>query len=50
MADTALVRRMNEFTGVALFACALIWFIALATYRLDMGTSEFLTSLATRVG
>jgi S-DNA-T family DNA segregation ATPase FtsK/SpoIIIE len=24
---------MNEFTGVVLFACALIWFIALATYR-----------------
>ena len=24
---------MNEFTGVALFACALIWLIALATYR-----------------
>ncbi len=33
MADTALSRRMNEFTGVVLFAGALIWFIALATYR-----------------
>ncbi len=33
MADTALSRRINEFTGVVFFACALIWFIALATYR-----------------
>ena len=29
MADTALSRRVSEFTGVVLFAGALIWFIAL---------------------
>jgi S-DNA-T family DNA segregation ATPase FtsK/SpoIIIE len=33
VADTALSRRMNEFTGVVLFAAALLWLIALATYR-----------------
>ena len=32
MADSALSRRVSEFTGVALFAAALIWMIALVTY------------------
>jgi S-DNA-T family DNA segregation ATPase FtsK/SpoIIIE len=33
VADTALSRRISEFTGVVLFAAALLWFIALATFR-----------------
>src|SRR5688572_19452017 len=32
MASSALSRRMSEFLGVALFATALIWLIALASY------------------
>lgn len=32
MADTALSRRVSEFTGVVLFAGALLWLIALITY------------------
>ena len=32
MAESALSRRLNEFIGVAVFAAALIWFIALVTY------------------
>ena len=32
MSDTTLSRRISEFLGVALFASALIWLIALATY------------------
>jgi S-DNA-T family DNA segregation ATPase FtsK/SpoIIIE len=32
LADSALSRRVSEFTGVALFAAALIWMIALVTY------------------
>jgi S-DNA-T family DNA segregation ATPase FtsK/SpoIIIE len=32
MADSALSRRVSEFTGVALFALALIWVIALGSY------------------
>lgn len=32
MAGSALSRRLSEFSGVALFASALIWLIALATY------------------
>ena len=32
MASSALSRRMSEFLGVALFAIALIWLIALASY------------------
>jgi DNA segregation ATPase FtsK/SpoIIIE, S-DNA-T family len=31
-ASSALSRRLSEFLGVALFAAALIWFIALVTY------------------
>ena len=31
MAESALSRRLSEFTGVALFAAALIWLIALVT-------------------
>ena len=33
MARTRLSRRVSEFVGVAMFAVALIWFIALATYN-----------------
>ncbi|HET9371582.1 MAG TPA: DNA translocase FtsK 4TM domain-containing protein [Vicinamibacterales bacterium] len=33
MAENALSRRMTEFTGVALFALALLWLIALASFR-----------------
>ena len=32
MAGTTLSRRVSEFVGVALFAVALVWLIALATY------------------
>ncbi len=32
MAGFAVSRRVSEFAGVALFALALIWFVALATY------------------
>jgi S-DNA-T family DNA segregation ATPase FtsK/SpoIIIE len=32
VSDTTLSRRISEFLGVALFATALIWLIALATY------------------
>ena len=32
MTGSALSRRVSEFAGVALFALALIWLIALATY------------------
>ena len=32
MAESALTRRVNEFTGVVLFAAALIWFISLVTW------------------
>ncbi|PYR93516.1 MAG: cell division protein FtsK [Acidobacteria bacterium] len=32
MASRTVSRRVSEFTGVALFACALIWLIALASY------------------
>ena len=32
MSSTALSRRVSEFVGVALFALALVWLIALATY------------------
>jgi hypothetical protein len=32
VAETALSRRLHEFTGVALFAAALLWLISLATY------------------
>ncbi|MEP6918028.1 MAG: DNA translocase FtsK 4TM domain-containing protein, partial [Acidobacteriota bacterium] len=32
MAGSALSRRLSEFVGVALFALALIWVIALASY------------------
>jgi S-DNA-T family DNA segregation ATPase FtsK/SpoIIIE len=32
LAESALSRRLNEFAGVALFAVALLWFIALVTY------------------
>ncbi len=33
MAGSTVSRRVSEFTGVALFAAALIWLIALATYE-----------------
>ena len=33
MAGSTLSRRVSEFVGVALFAAALIWLIALATYE-----------------
>ncbi len=33
MADSTLSRRISEFAGVALFAMALIWLIALVTYE-----------------
>ena len=33
MAGSSLSRRVSEFAGVALFAAALIWLIALATYE-----------------
>jgi DNA segregation ATPase FtsK/SpoIIIE, S-DNA-T family len=32
LADSALSRRVSEFTGVVLFAAALLWLIALVTY------------------
>ena len=32
MADSALSRRLNEITGVVLFAVALLWVIALVSY------------------
>ncbi|MEO7271448.1 MAG: DNA translocase FtsK 4TM domain-containing protein, partial [Vicinamibacterales bacterium] len=32
MTGSALSRRVSEFAGVACFALALIWFVALATY------------------
>jgi len=32
VASRTVSRRVSEFTGVALFACALIWLIALASY------------------
>ena len=32
-ADSTLSRRLSEFLGVALFALALIWLIALVTYE-----------------
>ena len=32
MADSFVSRRLSEFTGVASFAAALIWLIALASY------------------
>ena len=32
MAESALSRRLSEFTGVALFAGALLWLIALVSY------------------
>src|SRR5687768_2635273 len=33
MSDSTLSRRISEFAGVALFAAALIWLIALVTYE-----------------
>ncbi|HEY7443803.1 MAG TPA: DNA translocase FtsK 4TM domain-containing protein, partial [Vicinamibacterales bacterium] len=33
MAGSTLSRRLSEFCGVALFASALIWLIALVTYN-----------------
>ncbi len=33
MAESTLSRRVSEFLGVALFACALIWLVALITYE-----------------
>src|SRR5436190_16080118 len=33
MAESTLSRRISEFLGVALFALALIWLIALVTYE-----------------
>jgi S-DNA-T family DNA segregation ATPase FtsK/SpoIIIE len=33
VADTAMSRRISEFTGVAGFAASLLWLIALATYN-----------------
>jgi hypothetical protein len=33
MSDSTLSRRISEFAGVALFAMALIWLIALVTYE-----------------
>jgi S-DNA-T family DNA segregation ATPase FtsK/SpoIIIE len=33
MAESTLSRRISEFAGVALFACALIWLIALVTHE-----------------
>ena len=33
MSGTTLSRRVSEFAGVALFACALIWLISLASYN-----------------
>ena len=33
MAGSAVSRRVSEFVGVALFALALIWLIALASYN-----------------
>ena len=33
MAGSTISRRVREFIGVALFAVALIWLIALATYE-----------------
>ena len=32
MAGSALSRRFSEFVGVALFALALLWLVALASY------------------
>jgi hypothetical protein len=33
LSDSTLSRRISEFAGVALFAIALIWLIALVTYE-----------------
>ena len=35
MAGSALSRRVSEFVGVALFALALIWLIAIASYSVS---------------
>ena len=32
MASSTLSRRISEFAGVALFGCALLWVISLASY------------------
>ena len=55
--DSTLSRRVSEVVGVALFAAALIWLIALATYDANdsawffsTGTNEIPANFAGRVG
>ena len=57
MARSAVSRRFSEFIGVALFALALIWVIALASYNasdsvwfFNAGTEAAPTNFAGRVG
>ena len=46
MSDTTLSRRISEFLGVALFAAALIWLIALVTYDATDPVWYFTTTAA----
>ena len=55
--DSTLSRRVSEVVGVALFAAALIWLIALATHDANdsvwffsTGTNEIPANFAGRVG
>ena len=57
MAASSISRRISEFVGVALFAAALIWLIALATYDpndpvwfFSTGTHDVPANFAGRVG
>ena len=57
MSGSTLSRRVSEFVGVALFACALIWLVALASYTpsdpvwfFNTGTELAPANFAGRVG
>ena len=57
MADSALSRRVSEFTGVVLFAFALIWLIALVTHSsadpvwfFNSASGTDVTNFAGRIG
>ncbi|RPI07841.1 MAG: cell division protein FtsK, partial [Actinobacteria bacterium] len=57
MSESTLSRRIAEFVGVALFALALLWLIALVTHEptdpvwfLTTGTTEAPANFAGRVG
>ena len=49
MAESALHRRISEFTGVALFAAALLWLISLVSYT-PADPVWFFNSVATEPG